>query len=296
MASRRTGPAAWSQDRLLRTLIGALLLLPYEWRVPLCGWVMSRLIAPLAGWDRRVRDNLARVMPDLPEAEVRRLMRRVPDNVGRSVIESYSGREFVERAARHPVGGPGLATLEAAHAEGRPVVIVTGHFGNYDASRAALMARGFRIGGLYRPMNNRYFNEHYVRAMAAIGEPIFPRGKQGLAGMLRHLRGGGMLGLLIDVHMRDGAVLQFFGQPAKTALSAAELALKYDAPLVPVYAIRAANGLDFTIRVGEPIPRGTPAEMTQALNDSLEEIVRDHMDQWFWIHRRWRVPARASAA
>ncbi|MCE6970298.1 lysophospholipid acyltransferase family protein [Cereibacter sphaeroides] len=296
MASRRTGPAAWAQDRLLRTLIGALLLLPYEWRVPLCGWVMSRLIAPLAGWDRRVRDNLARVMPDLPEAEVRRLMRRVPDNVGRSVIESYSGREFVERAARHPVGGPGLATLEAAHAEGRPVVIVTGHFGNYDASRAALMARGFRIGGLYRPMNNRYFNEHYVRAMAAIGEPIFPRGKQGLAGMLRHLRGGGMLGLLIDVHMRDGAVLQFFGQPAKTALSAAELALKYDAPLVPVYAIRAANGLDFTIRVGEPIPRGTPAEMTQALNDSLEEIVRDHMDQWFWIHRRWRVPARASAA
>ncbi|MCE6961312.1 lysophospholipid acyltransferase family protein [Cereibacter sphaeroides] len=296
MASRRTGPAAWAQDRLLRTLIGALLLLPYEWRVPLCGWVMSRLIAPLAGWDRRVRDNLARVMPDLPEAEVRRLMRRVPDNVGRSVIESYSGREFVERAARHPVGGPGLATLEAAHAEGRPVVLVTGHFGNYDASRAALMARGFRIGGLYRPMNNRYFNEHYVRAMAAIGEPIFPRGKQGLAGMLRHLRGGGMLGLLIDVHMRDGAVLQFFGQPAKTALSAAELALKYDAPLVPVYAIRAANGLDFTIRVGEPIPRGTPAEMTQALNDSLEEIVRDHMDQWFWIHRRWRVPARASAA
>ncbi|WP_096785091.1 lysophospholipid acyltransferase family protein [Rhodobacter sp. CZR27] len=296
MASRRTGPAAWAQDRLLRTLIGALLLLPYEWRVPLCGWVMSRLIAPLAGWDRRVRDNLARVMPDLPEAEVRRLMRRVPDNVGRSVIESYSGREFVERAARHPVGGPGLATLEAAHAEGRPVVIVTGHFGNYDASRAALMARGFRIGGLYRPMNNRYFNEHYVRAMAAIGEPIFPRGKQGLAGMLRHLRGGGMLGLLIDVHMRDGAVLQFFGQPAKTALSAAELALKYDAPLVPVYAIRAANGLDFTIRVGAPIPRGTPSEMTQALNDSLEEIVRDHMDQWFWIHRRWRVPARASAA
>lgn len=296
MASRRTGPAAWAQDRLLRTLIGALLLLPYEWRVPLCGWVMSRLIAPLAGWDRRIRDNLARVMPDLPEAEVRRLMRRVPDNVGRSVIESYSGREFVARAARHPVGGPGLATLEAAHAEGRPVVIVTGHFGNYDASRAALMARGFRIGGLYRPMNNRYFNEHYVRAMAAIGEPIFPRGKQGLAGMLRHLRGGGMLGLLIDVHMRDGAVLQFFGQPAKTALSAAELALKYDAPLVPVYAIRDANGLDFTIRVGEPIPRGTPAGMTQALNDSLEEIVRDHMDQWFWIHRRWRVPAAAATA
>ncbi|PTR19974.1 KDO2-lipid IV(A) lauroyltransferase [Cereibacter azotoformans] len=292
MASRRTGPAAWAQDRLLRTLIGALLLLPYEWRVPLCGWVMSRLIAPLAGWDRRVRDNLARVLPDLPPAEVRRLMRKVPDNVGRAVIESYSGQAFVERASRNPVTGPGLATLEAAHAEGRPVVLVTGHFGNYDASRAALRARGFRIGGLYRPMNNRYFNEHYVQAMAAIGGPVFPRGKAGFAGMLRHLKGGGMLGLLIDVHMRDGAVLRFFGHPAKTALSAAELALKYDAPLVPVYAIRAENGLDFDIRVGDPIARGTPAEMTQALNDSLEAVVRDHLDQWFWIHRRWRVPTQ----
>ncbi len=292
MASRRTGPAAWAQDRLLRTLIGALLLLPYEWRVPLCGWVMSRLIAPLAGWDRRVRDNLARVLPDLPPAEVRRLMRKVPDNVGRAVIESYSGQAFVERASRNPVTGPGLATLEAAHAEGRPVVLVTGHFGNYDASRAALRARGFRIGGLYRPMNNRYFNEHYVQAMAAIGGPVFPRGKAGFAGMLRHLKGGGMLGLLIDVHMRDGAVLRFFGHPAKTALSAAELALKYDAPLVPVYAIRAENGLDFDIRVGDPIARGTPTEMTQALNDSLEAVVRDHLDQWFWIHRRWRVPTQ----
>ncbi|MGP3695776.1 lysophospholipid acyltransferase family protein [Rhodobacter sp. NSM] len=293
MASRRTGPAAWAQDRLLRALIGALLLLPYRWRVPLCGWVMSRIIAPLAGWDRRVRDNLSRILPELPPGEVRRLMRKVPENVGRAVIESYSGPDFVARAARNPLTGPGLVTLEAAHAAGRPVVLVTGHFGNYDASRAALLARGFRIGGLYRPMNNRYFNDHYVQAMAAIGGPVFPRGKAGLAGMLRHLRGGGMLGLLIDVHMRSGAILQFFGHPARTALSAAELALKYDAPLVPVYAIRAQNGLDFDIRVDAPIPHSTAEEMTQALNDSLEAVVRDHLDQWFWIHRRWRV-SRAS--
>ncbi len=292
MAGKKTGPGAWLEDRALRLLFAGLLALPYRWRVPLCGWVMSRVIAPLAGYDKRVRDNLALILPDLPAAEVRRLMRKVPDNVGRTVIEIYSGQEFIDRAVTHPLNGPGLAPLDKAHAEGRPVVLVTGHFGNYEASRAALIARGYPIGGLYRPMNNAFFNEHYVRAMETIGKPLFPRGKRGLGEMVRHLRKGGMLGMLIDLHMREGVALQFFGHEAMTALSAADLALKYDALLVPVYAIRAENGLDFEIQIDAPIPHGTAGEMTQALNDSLEAVVRKHLDQWFWIHRRWRAPRK----
>lgn len=279
----------WAQNLALRALIGGLLLLPYRWRVPLCGWVVSRILAPLAGYDRRVRDNLRHALPDLPEAEVRRLMRAVPDNVGRTVIEIYSGEEFVAHATAAAPEGPGVAALDRAHAEGRPVILVTGHFGNYDASRAALIARGFRIGALYRPMKNAYFNAHYVRAISRIGTPLFPRGPKGLAEMVRFLRSGGMLGLLVDQHMTHGARLSFFGQDAMTALSAAELALRYDAEVVPTYAIRAGNGLDFRIVVEAPIPRGTPEQMTQALNDSLEALVRQHLDQWFWIHRRWKA-------
>ncbi|NUB42928.1 lysophospholipid acyltransferase family protein [Fertoebacter nigrum] len=286
-------PALWLQNALLRGLIGALLLLPYRWRVPLCGWVMAHVIAPIAGYDRRVRDNLALILPGLPQAEVKRLMRAVPNNVGRTVIEIYSGRDFVARAASQPLTGPGVAALDAAHAAGRPVILVTGHFGNYDASRAALIARGYRVGALYRPMKNLYFNTHYVAAISTIGQPVFPRGRQGLGQMLRFLRGGGMLGMLIDVHMRDGVPLQFFGHDAMTALSAAEMALKYNALMIPTYAIRKADGLSFDIVVEAPIPAGTAEDMTQALNNSLEALVRQHLDQWFWIHRRWKGPPAA---
>lgn len=288
MTATQGGIGAWLQDRALRALIGGLMLLPYRWRVPLCGRAVSRIVAPLAGYDRRVRENLALVMPDLPEAEVRRLMRAVPDNVGRTLIEIYSGPEFVARCTASEPTGPGLAALDAAHAEGRPVILVTGHFGNYDASRAALIARGYRVGGLYRPMSNPYFNEHYVRAISRIGTPLFPRGRRGMAEMVKFLRSGGMLGLLMDQSMQTGAKLNFFGHEALTALSAAELALKYDALVVPTYGVRRANGLDFDIVVEAPIPPGDPAEMTQALNDSLERLVREHLDQWFWIHRRWK--------
>lgn len=282
----------WLQDRALRGLIWLLLRLPYRWRVPLCGWVLSRVIAPVAGYRRRVRENLALVLPDLPGPEVERIARAVPDNVGRTVIEIYSGPEFIAHAVSHPLTGGGVAALEAAHKANRPVILVTGHFGNYDASRAALIARGFRVGALYMPMTNRYFNEHYVRAISGIGTPLFQRGRAGLADMVRHLRSGGMLGMLVDQHMRHGEELSFFGRPALTALSAADLALKYDALLVPTYAVRQPDGLSFEIIVEPPIPPGTPEAMTQALNDSLEALVRRHIDQWFWIHRRWKGAGR----
>jgi Kdo2-lipid IVA lauroyltransferase/acyltransferase len=277
-----------ARNAVLRGLIKLLLALPYRWRVPLCGWVMAYVIAPIAGYDKRVRDNLALILPDLPEAEVKRMMRAVPRNVGRTLIEIYSGAEFVARATAEPLKGEGLAALDEAHASGRPVILVTGHFGNYDASRAALIARGYRVGALYRPMGDADFNDHYVDAISQIGTPVFPRGRAGLADMVRFLRSGGMLGLLMDQHIGAGTQLSFFGHPAMTALSAAELALKYNALVVPTYAVRRAGGLDFDIIIEAPIPHGTAEDMTQALNDSLEKLVRQHLDQWFWIHRRWK--------
>jgi KDO2-lipid IV(A) lauroyltransferase len=278
----------WLQDRLIVALIWVLLRLPYRVRVPLCGWVMTWVIAPLAGYRRRIRDNLALILPDLPAAEVRRMCRAVPDNVGRTIIEMYSGAEFVAQCLRNPPTGPGMAVLEQARHDKRPVVFVSGHFGNYDACRAALIAVGYPIGGLYRPMKNTFFNEHYVEAIGVVGKPLFPRGREGLGDMIRHLRGGGMLGIVIDQHMNNGADLTFFGHPAKTALSAAEMALKYGAPLIPAYSIRRPDGLTFDLILEAPIPVSSPETMTQALNDSLEAQVRKHMDQWFWIHKRWK--------
>ncbi len=288
MAVRPPRRADRAIDLAVRALLGLALLLPYRRRVPLMGWLVSRLVAPLAGWRRRIAANLDYVLPDMPEPERRRLMRMVPDNVGRTLIELYSGARFVEHVAATPVEGPGAEIVEALRREGRPAILVTGHFGNFNAVRGGASARGCPSGGLYRPMRNRHFNRHYVAALSAIGEPVFPSGREGLGRLLRHLRGGGMVGLLVDVYAKGGTPLTFFGKTAPTALSAAELALRHEAPLIPAYSIRQPDGLGFRIVIEAPIPPSDPATMTQALNDSLERQVRQHMDQWFWIHRRWK--------
>jgi Kdo2-lipid IVA lauroyltransferase/acyltransferase len=283
--SRRTG--YFVANLFMRGLIGLIRLIPYRWRVPAMGWLVSGL-APLAGFDKRIRSNLKLALPDLPKAEIKRLCRAVPNNVGRVLIEFYSGQPFLDHAYAAPITGPGLKALEQAKAENRPVILMTGHFGNYDAARASLIRRGYEMGSLYRRMANPYFNEHYVRQMASIGTPLFEQGRPGMAQMVRFLKKGGNIAIVGDMHVHGGKELTFFGQPAVTSTVPAELALRYNAEIIPVYAIRQPNGLDFEIIMLDPIAHSDPLTMTQEINDGLEALIRENVDQWFWIHRRWK--------
>ena len=294
MARRKTRSTLaidWLSDRAIRAAIGLMRILPFDMRRELAAFLMTRIVSPLGGFRRRIRENLALVRPDLSPADIRRLERAVPRSIGRTLAELYSGPDFVARVAREPLQGAGVAALEEAHRTNRPVLLVTGHIGNYDAIRGGLIARGYRVGGLYRPMDNTFFNAHYVAAISRIGTPLFPRGRKGLADMVRFLRGGGMVGVVLDQSMGDGALLSFFGQPALTSLSPAQMALRYDALIVPTYGIRRPDG-GFDMVIEAPIPHTTAEEMTQALNDSLEAQVRAHMDQWLWTHRRWKMGNR----
>lgn len=280
----------WAIDRMSRSLIWVALLLPYRLRVGLVAWCVTYLIAPLAGYRRRVRDNLALIFPQMPKAEVSRMMRAVPANIGRTIIEIYSSDEFRARVAGEALEGPGVTALTQAAAQKRPVILVTGHIGNYDAIRAALIARGYPVGGVYKPMNNPFFNDHYVSAISRIGTPVFPRSRKGMADMVRFVKSGGMVGIVLDHYVKGGTPIRFLGKEAITSLAPAEMALKYDALIVPVYGIRRDNG-SFRLWIGDAAPHSDPVTMTQTLSDDLEQQVLQHMDQWMWTHRRWKSGA-----
>ena len=286
----------WLNNGLARSILGCALLLPYRMRGPFVGKLLAYVVAPLIGWRRRILENLDHAMPELSPAERRRIARRVPDNFGRTVIEIYSGEAFVERARAATMEGPGVAALKAARDARRPVILVTAHFGNYDVPRAKLSREGYSMAALYRPMRNAAFNAHYVKAISEIASPVFPTNRKGIAGLIRHLKEGGVIGIATDISMAGAPLLKFFDRKAHTALSAAEWALAYDAEIIPLFGIREDDGQTFCIRMEAPLARSTPESMMQEYNDIVERMARKHPAQWFWIHHRWkRRPGRAQS-
>ena len=287
MTAPRDTRADRAANATARVLIGVGRTLPYRLRVPAAGRAFRALSGPL-GWAARIDENLDHVRPDIAAAERARLKRLVPDNVGRSLIEMYSGEAFLHRTRHLPLEGPGAEALDGARRARRPVVAVTAHYGNYNAARAALIGAGHEMGSLYRPMRNPAFDRHYTQAMEAMGGVMFRQGRRGLGEMIRHLKGGGLVALLQDLWVADGFVMPFLGQPAPTSLSAAEMALRYDALLLTFYGVRRPDGIGFDVRIGPEVPHTEPRAMTAALMADLEEMIAYAPEQWFWVHRRWK--------
>lgn len=286
-AGKRGTFGDWATDLTLRAIIALLHLLPYRRRVAFSGIISARVIGPLAGYRRRALTNLALIHPDWSTAKRRKVAIASSDNFGRTFIENYSGADLARHLAGTRPTGPGLAALAQAQADGRAVLFVTGHFGNHEVPRHCLAALGYRIGGIYRAMTNPYVNAHYVTTLAQVSGEVFEQGRQ-TAGFVRALRAGQMMTILFDVHDARGIPLPFLGRDAKTSTSPADLALRYNALVIPYFGIRRENGLDFDVVVQEPIPHAPAAEMMRAMTRRLEAQIAQNPGQWLWAHRRWK--------
>ena len=246
------------------------------------------MIARFPDTKDRVFSNLSLIFPTMPAKEKVRILKGCVDNFGRCFAENYSFESFTKRVALSEPQGAGVGAIKRAQDEGRAVILVSGHFGNYEAARISLIRAGFRVGGLYRPMNNQYFNRHYVKSLERVGKPVFAKEPKGIRGLIGFIKSGGVAVFLNDQYTHLGEDLRFMGVAARTSVSVAQISLKYGAPLVPFYGIRRANGIDFDNVFEAPIESSDPIKMTQSLNNSLEARVRANPEQWLWLHRRWK--------
>lgn len=110
-----------------------------------------------------------------------------------------------------------------------------------------------------------------------------------MAGLVRELKSGKFISLLHDQRVKGAPRFPFLGQEAATSPAPAEMALKYNVPLVPIYAIRRADGRHYDIIAEAPIEPTEPLEMTRIMNESLSARVEKDPAQWLWIYtKRWR--------
>lgn len=285
----RGGVLNFLLDLPVRAMFAVFGNLPYRISVNLAAGFSTRILAPLF-MNARARANLKLVWPDLPEADVKRLCDEVAGNATRVLVELFHPKGFIKQARLAGFEGPGKDALLAALAGNTPVILVSGHIGNFHTIRVQLGDLGYTTAAIYRPMNNAFTNARYVDTMSAIAGPNFPRGMKGTKSLLGQLRKKRAIALLNDQAAGEGEILTFMGHPALTMTSAAEMALKHNALLVPYYCIRQSDGIAMTTIVEDAIVHSDKIAMTQALNDSLEARVKAEPGQWFWLHNRWKTP------
>lgn len=271
-----------------RALIALAQHLPYRMRLALGSALLRGAVALVPRLRARVENNLRLIFPEMPAGERRRIRRAMADNFGRTFTEILSNPSFHGRGYWiPPEPGPGTEAILRAAREGSGAVLVTGHFGQWEAGRAWMKSSGIACAGVYRPLDEPELNAIYLENLEFGGTPIFPKSRRGVRGIVAHVARGGIVAILTDQFERRGAALDFIGHPAPTALVPAELAFRSKLPLVPIYGIRQLDGLHVQVVVEPPIPHSTVPEMMQAVNDSLAAQVRAHPGQYYWLHRRW---------
>jgi KDO2-lipid IV(A) lauroyltransferase len=272
---------------LVRIFLGILKGIPFKHRVKYGGAFLGALIAKVKPARQRIENNLRKIYPDRTPEEIREITKDVGGNFGRSFVEILNNDVSQKFPDLRHASGPGLQVLRDAAAAGTGAIIVSGHFGQWDAARHYLKSEGMEVGAIYRPSNNHYFDRIFVPQIEHAGKPAFPSGRRGTADMVRHVRKGGMVAILLDQRFNKGEPLDFMGHPALTSTAAASIALKYNLPMVPVYGTRREGSLDVDIVLEAPIPHTDATTMTQTANDSLAAQVRRNPGQWYWLHNRW---------
>jgi KDO2-lipid IV(A) lauroyltransferase len=183
---------------------------------------------------------------------------------------------------------------------GGPVILLTGHFGNWEMAGYVFGVMGFPSHSVARVLDNPYLDRFLRRFRERTGQRLIAK-KGGYDEMLEVLRSGGILSFLADQDAGErGLFVDYFGRPASTHKAIALLAIEYNAPVVVGYARRLGDGFRYEVGCGDVIdpsdwaPQPDPVRyITQRYTTALERIVHDSPEQYLWLHRRWKHQPKA---
>lgn len=277
-------------------LYGLMRLLPLD-TASTIGAAVLRRVGPLLPAHRVARRNLELAFPERDPAEIAAILDGMWGNLGRTAGEFAHLPTLVRELDRRVevIGGEIARDIAG---RGGPAIFVSGHLANWEVFGIAAAHHGIPVDLIYRAPNNPLLRSVFDRRRPHPDSRLIAKGPDGARQLVRSLREGRFLGLLIDQKLNDGIEARFFGRPAMTAPAFAQLARRFACPIVPV-RIERLQGARFRITVHEPLVPPADADvaaLVQRYNDLLESWVRERPEQWFWVHRRWRDAPAAGAA
>ena len=241
--------------------------------------------------------NLRAAFPDRTEADRRAILRATFAQLGRHIVDFLCFDAMSPPQMLSLVDIEGAGHVRSAMARGRGVLYFGGHFGSWELLIMVHALRFQRIVMVARTLDNPLIERLMERMRTRVGTRVLPR-RGALRALLRELRHGGSVGMMIDQHIQDrsAVAVDFLGRPASTTSAVASLALRTGAAVIPVFAIPLPG---HRYRLVYEAPVTPPAEddpdpvrtYTARCTELLERYVRRDPHLWLWMHRRWRAAA-----
>ncbi|HUH11005.1 MAG TPA: lipid A biosynthesis acyltransferase [Brevundimonas sp.] len=255
------------------------------------GGKLLRGLGPLTGTHKTVTRNLRIAFPDMDPAERDRLAVDQWEQTGRTFAELAVMDRLTPESGRIDIVG--LERLHAVRDAGKPVVLVSGHLANFEVMAAVIMAAGVPCQVTYRAANNPYVDALIRQSRERYGIKLFAPKGDGTRELMAGMKRGESIALLVDQKYSQGPEVEFFGQPVNASPGAARLALKFGTVMQPLSVTRLP-GVRFRVTAHEPIAVPDTGDKAadvlagiQAVNSFVEERVKEHPVDWFWVHKRW---------
>ena len=275
---------------LLKRIQSRLLKKPYL-KALASGERMGRLICKLSKRRRKTAvSNLMMAFPEMSEDDAAATTKRVFENFGRSSADFLIGLDRTKDELEETTTIEGFENFEAAHAKGKGVMLVTGHFGNWERCSTWLVHHGYKLSVVARDANDEGVNALVNQLRKGPGTDVIPRGSAARP-MIQRLKRNEAIGIVPDQNSNE-IFIPFFGKPAGTVLGPGVIAERTGAAVVPAFCHYVGDGT-YHIKVypeltSEPGYETKGEGMMRAIGRQLEEVIRERPDQWLWIHDRWR--------
>jgi KDO2-lipid IV(A) lauroyltransferase len=290
----RVAPRHWVLYLLGRGILGLARLVPFG-AARAMGRAIGRFGRTLGIRRRVVERQIAAAFPGADAATVNRIAREAYGHLGEVMIETA----MLPRFGRQGVldlfeGAEGFEAILEAHAAGRGIILITGHFGNWELAGSYVAARGVPIECIVRRLNNPLFDRYVTRTREAAGMRIVPD-RDAVRRTPRAFREGHAVAFVADQGVLGLAstFVPFFGRPAKTPRGPAVFAKRAGVPTLFVAAVRQPSGKFRCVVTPVEIPESGDREadvdeIVARFTAILEAWVRRYPGQYFWHHKRWK--------